>query len=1252
MVILLILLLGSDSITPSAMQAPEVEVGTSSTVLTWECSGIQPIVGLPDDLTGYMADDCGYSGPSGTVLLPEAALYFAIPPGVEPELEIIPEGVHYLSGGTVSSVSVSPDGIDNYGTAADEDIPRTWGLIADTGTFRRAGYAYIKLHPVISRSGALYAAERFRIRLSYPAARSTVSASGVSGAIFDVLFEGGNHIWSVPQERYDSSPFWGLPWYAMDTDTAGMYCITGADIPAAEGTPSSSISLFCGRGREMGEDPWLNAYRPRPVPILIEDGGDGVFDAEDRLFFFGRGLAWWNSITNPGTSLIDTVSSHFNHRFSTRNTYWLTWGGEDGARMNIQNGELTGAPAMPDSFLSRQHFEQNLVRTRGIIPFPDDWAWIKSEGTSDTWHYFNFNSPHTRGTGLLRIKLISNLAIDHHIRILLNGTEVCDTVWRGTDEYLLTVPIEGIQDSGNSLSLQIIRESGSDTVFLDWFEIFGWTDMSVSGQAQVPLERWPVVTRQEFTWNNDLTDALVFIVSGDTLAENISFDNAFKFEFEVPASWNARELWISDYADMRFPLEVKYESPGRIIGSMDGAKCVYIAADEFYDDVSPLAQLNPDVIVIAASEVYNEFNGGVRDPRAIQAMVSYIVDSWDPLPEDIILVGSGNWDPLNFVSARISYIDILYRNESLIVADDEFVILEGSPLPQIALSRMAVTNRSDLQMIVDRTLSYRSGENCGEWQTVVLGAADDELSPIHGGDERIHTESVERLLTDHLPHVLRPEKLYLIFYEWNSVGAKPEAREDYISLWSEGALVSFYLGHGAYDQLADEGLLYLEDNGLLACEQRLPVALFGSCDVGQFHNPASDCLAQQVTTSQAGGAILGMGATDKTGSIGNEVLVGYILDYMFSEPDLSVGMCVMLAKIKAGYTTNMAQYILFGDGSLRLAFPWDSFDVFDDTLFSGEEVTLTGSAPSDGIIFVESWESCQPDTYITFRQHLPIDYLSLPGRFYSGTVYAEPDYSVSMFVPIDSDTGALARTQLTFMNNDAFAAVSTYPARLDLGNPLPDNEGPSIELWVEGYRNTINPEISGDICIRAILEDSSGINLLGNVGRQLALYVDGTPDDVSGFFQYHTGSSTKGELSVVIGVLEPGSHIIQLRASDGLLNTTTTEIGLSVTDDNSFGISSVFPYPNPCSDGTSINWTQTSPGKVDITVYTVTGRRVILFGNIEGRAGYNQCLWDCRDTDGDAVASGAYIFVVSAASLSDSGENSKATGIIAVVRNE
>ena len=1227
---------------------PQVRVEAGSTEFVWECPTIHEIESLPDNLTGYTAYGCGYSGIDGSILLPQANMILAVPHGVEPVLEIIPEGVHFLSAGTVAGTSVSPDGFDSFFSAHPEDIPRTWGSLTHTGSFRRAGVTLLELHPIVFRDGALYIAERFRIIISYPDTGPPEAISGISGSIFNVLLEGGNRVWADSENRSGPSPFWGLPWYSLDTDTAGIYCITAAEIPSAIGVPSTTLSMFCGSGREMGNNPWETAYRPIDVPILVEDGGDGVFDSGDRLFFFGRGLAWWESTA-------DSMPPHFNHRYSHINTYWLTWGGEDGARMDMIDGSLTGAPSIPDAFLSRQHLEENTIRAAAEVAFlPDDWAWVRSTGSTNTWDYFSFNAPATTGEGFLRLHLISKDYLDHRIRLTMNGSQFCDTTWSNVDDFILQVRCSDLRSSGNNLGIQIIRDSGEETIFFDWFEVFSWTEPSLSGQVQIPLDWWQVPGRQKFTWNNDLSNSYVFMIGGDDLAAFVTVDDPHSFEYEVPDYWISRELWISEIEDMLSPVSIHEESPGRIINVMSGADKIYIAADEFFTDILPLQQTGEQVQIIAASEVYNEFNGGVRDPQAIRAMIYTVIDTWNPIPMDLILVGGGNWDPLHFTSARVSYIDILRREPSETVTDDQFVIVGDSILPQIAVSRMGITNRSDLQLIVDRTLSYGNAENQGEWQTVVLGAADDERSPLHGGDERFHTNSMELLLTDHLPSVLRPEKMYMIFYDWNDFWKKPQAREDYISLWSKGSLVSLYLGHGGYDQLADEGLLYLEDVGLLACEKRLPVALFGSCDVGAFQNPASECIAQQITTSHSGGAIIASGSTGQTSGPGNEILLGEIIDRLFTEAslsaDLSVGMCFMLGKIAAGYNSNNASNVLFGDGSLRLAYPWTSFDVNADTLFTGETAILNGSAPNDGIILIESFESCQPDTYYTFRDHDPIEYLSLAKSFFRGAAVASPDYSASMFVPIDSDTGSLARTQLVFLSDYSMAAVSTYPARMETGNPLFDTTGPEIELWIKGYRDVDEPHVSGSITVHALLSDDSGINLLGNTGRQLALYTDGTPQDVSGYFRYHQGSGTTGELEVEIGSLEQGDHQIQLRASDGLLNTSLVQMDFVVTSTGEFSINNVFPYPNPCGDGVSLNWTQTSAGTVDISIFTLAGRRIIEIGNIEGDAGYNQCWWDCRDADGDFVASGSYIFLVSCTSTANAGEFSEVTGVIAVVR--
>ena len=119
-------------------------------------------------------------------------------------------------------------------------------------------------------------------------------------------------------------------------------------------------------------------------------------------------------------------------------------------------------------------------------------------------------------------------------------------------------------------------------------------------------------------------------------------------------------------------------------------------------------------------------------------------------------------------------------------------------------------------------------------------------------------------------------------------------------------------------------------------------------------------------------------------------------------------------------------------------------------------------------------------------------------------------------------------------------------------------------------------------------------------------------------------------------------HQLRLRATDCLLNISWSELEFEILSDAGPVLEQVWVYPNPSSDVAAFNWHQSGSGPVDIRVCTVTGRPVTEFRNLQGEAGYNQSIWDLRDTDGDPVASGAYIYTVTA------GESS-VTGVMAVV---
>ncbi|HPF33505.1 MAG TPA: T9SS type A sorting domain-containing protein, partial [Candidatus Sabulitectum sp.] len=241
-------------------------------------------------------------------------------------------------------------------------------------------------------------------------------------------------------------------------------------------------------------------------------------------------------------------------------------------------------------------------------------------------------------------------------------------------------------------------------------------------------------------------------------------------------------------------------------------------------------------------------------------------------------------------------------------------------------------------------------------------------------------------------------------------------------------------------------------------------------------------------------------------------------------------------------------------------------------------------------------------------------------------------------------TGDMARVRFFAPGEGGGDLVCDYPVDLLYGTGSPDDTlGPDIDLWINGFRGIESPQVSGEVVLEALLEDESGINLLPYPGNQLALYIDESPVDIADWFTYQPGSSTTGGIVFPLPELQPGEHTLRLRAADNLSNLSWSEMTFTLLEDESTGISDLFVYPTPAVAVMSFNWTQSSPGPVTISIYSVNGRRIREMGNLPGDSGYNQHTWDLTDEDGDRVASGVYVYVVSAG-------NSSLTGVATVAR--
>lgn len=75
-------------------------------------------------------------------------------------------------------------------------------------------------------------------------------------------------------------------------------------------------------------------------------------------------------------------------------------------------------------------------------------------------------------------------------------------------------------------------------------------------------------------------------------------------------------------------------------------------------------------------------------------------------------------------------------------------------------------------------------------------------------------------------------------------------------------------------------------------------------------------------------------------------------------------------------------------------------------------------------------------------------------------------------------------------------------------------------------------------------------------------------------------------------------------------------------------------YPNPFNPWTSIGYTVSEPGHIDLSVYSLTGQKIKCLINRSADPGEYAVTWDGRDESGNLVSSGVYLYRLESATNS------------------
>ena len=1201
---------------------------------------------------------------AGEPIRPSLTLFIPIPYGAEPELRYSAES--YRSTGIVSSEIRTPaimgEGLDTREIDADPVSPADRHAVLN-GIIPLAGtrLAMVSVFPIAGENGRSYAS---RIDLQLNWARAPGGTSVERNSLLRLIAPEGCLFWRNGSDGTDEDIFWGKPWARIAIGNSGGYTLSGSELQdngcQIIGSPCASLRLFTGPGLMFSSAP-ADSHELTEVTFNVNDqNGDGLFDGDDSIEFFGRGLSRWDF---SGQELL-----RLQHRYATHNVYWLTWGSENGRRMSGISGQPDSSPQwgntiLTDIWLREEHIWMPKYETE------TGWIWESiSEGESITVP-FQVNGS---GRSSLRISVMTDTSQSHTVVVYINGNQIISDTWYGSGER--TLEADSLQLSGScNLEIKLVQNTGDGilglvSVHVEYPDQLG----HLTGRALFPSRER--TGRYNFSASGVSAYCSAYNISDFDLPELITgaeySGGQLEFSYDVDTS-SAMILMDSD--DWLSPDSVVSASPGRLTGTISNGDRLIVVHPSMYSGIRGMEILSTEQghnpVVVTTSEIYDEFGQGVADPGAIRSAVRWGIDDWSDGLQGVILAGDGHYDFLGFSTTQPVMIPpwIVLGSGQINCIDDYYVMVhENAFLPEVPIARIPADNLSQLGTCTAKLLSYAAGQSSGTWMNRALIVADDEWGQGGSWNETDHTLNCEYTTEEVLPRSMSREKFYLIEYpwppgQWTPNGPhpeKPEARESFIETLNQGFLFMLYQGHGAADQIAHEVIMLGEDVGSLNNGNRLPVSFWATCDVGHFDNPGSDAISETLVLHPAGGSISSVAATRGTGSFSNYRYFRSIIDSLCRYQDLTVGDAVWQSKLVLGGSySNNKFYVMFGYPDIPLTFPEPdgSIIITGDTLRSGELNTIYGEGfQNDGLAFIEILESSWNTVY-TCLGDSQIPYIRYGGIAYNGTQIVEGgEFSIDCFIPLQSTIGNMARTGAQALADQSILSGAEDPAVLILGIPSGgDLEGPSVNMWIRGYEGIQHPELTGNITLEAEICDSSGICLLGGTGKELNLFIDGNGNNVSSYFAYNRGSSVTGKLVYTIEALSAGEHTLILSSVDGLGNGSLDTLDLKILENSDLAITEAVVYPNPGNGRRCFSFRVSEDAQVSVSIFTVAGTRIEELTRICSQ-GYNQILWDGFDHDGDAIASGPYIYRIEAEALGTSvfSRIIEEFGILAVTRED
>lgn len=564
-------------------------------------------------------------------------------------------------------------------------------------------------------------------------------------------------------------------------------------------------------------------------PVYVRGENDKSFDQNDYIEFFGS--------KNYGDNYHETSSSNepykeYLNRYSDTTIYWLTWGGENGLRIDT----MSSYSGTPDDTLYHYsevaHYEKDLYLDYSVFSLVDrqdpDWlaneTWVwGQQGVGTANRTFSASDIYPGKTAKAFYK-VQDFASDisqnaHKIGISINSDPaVYDS--SAFDKYAQKVVraefSSNLLNEGNNVlkTISFPTGAGINSIEYDWYEIeyprylkaqndslkILFDDISLPGLKTIKISNVSSNDIVIYKYSGELKKITNYLKSGSKIIFSDTVNNGDRYII-TPASEIAspKIYYKKNFDDLK---NQTYQ-----------ADYILITHPLFLDKANEYANFIKDnyslaTKVINIRDIYDEFNFGFFAPEPIRDFLKAANIYWqDPKPAYLFLVGDATYD---YYGNKTKYFGSppaynFVPSYGYPVSDNWFVTWDttGSLVQQMYAGRIPVNSVAEFDHYFDKHKKYLSDQYDVFNKTYLLFSGGETNNPSELQTLRTTNDFIKNNLIKPPPVGGIARHLYKTANPVSNFGPVGDKQvSDYIGA---GGLFVSYIGHSG-TQIWDNGI--------------------------------------------------------------------------------------------------------------------------------------------------------------------------------------------------------------------------------------------------------------------------------------------------------------------------------------------------------------------------------------------------------------------------------------------------------------